>query len=130
MSENSGTLLVKAFTANEAIPIEGANITVRNSESGSPKILYFVQTDNSGISELLNLPAPNISYSLSPGANTLPYSQYDVIVEKDGYYTKTIKDVPIFSGIGAALPIDMIPITEDRISYIQNNSTITENDKL
>ena len=130
MSENSGTLIVKTFTADEAIPIEGANITVRNSDRAGARVLYFVQTDSSGVSELLNLPAPNISYSLSPGPNTVPYSQYNVIVEKEGYYTKTIRDVPIFSGIGAVLPVNMIPMSKDRISYVENNSVITENDKL
>ena len=130
MSENSGTLIIKTFTADEAIPISDAAIRVQGSEASNQRVIYLVETDKSGLSERLYLPAPNISYSLSPGRGIEPYSKYDVTVKKDGYYTKTIKDVPIFSGIGAVLPINMIPITSSPVSQLENNAIITENDKL
>ena len=131
MEAGTGTLYIRAFTGEEAIPIENAEINVRGVDKDNSDLVFFVTTDRNGLSPVLTLQTPNLDYSLSPGQSVIPYSKYDVTVEKSGYYTKLINDVAIFPGTNALLPINMIPITPgSNAPFDSNNSTVTENDKL
>ena len=131
MEKSHGTLTIRSYAADEAVPIEGADVTVNGVDNNNQDILFFVSTDMDGLSPKLILPTPNVSYSLTPGQTVTPYSKYDVTVEKSGYYTKRIRDVAIFSGIDALLPINMIPITPGENSPTESNSsTVIENENL
>ena len=130
MSDNYGTLVIKTFAANEAVPIPSSKVTIRGAEGVNSNIIRFILTDKDGITEDIKLPAPNITYSLTPNSKIQPYSRYDVKIEKEGYYDKTIQDVPIFAGIKAVLPVNMIPLTESEISNTENSSVISENENL
>lgn len=109
MEKSNGTLRIRAFVANEALPIEGADVLVKGADEFSADVSYFVTTDVDGITPLLILPAPASVYSLTPSPSEQPYATYDITISKDGYYTKTIKSVPVFAGIDAILPVNMIP---------------------
>ena len=73
-------------------------------------------------------------YSTSPGASEAPYSVYNAEISKYGFYPKRIDNIPIFNGISAVLPIEMIPLSYENDGSIseQNNlnSTIYENENL
>ena len=57
-NKGSGGLLIRAYAANEAIPIEGMKIIV-STIFNDVKIIFFEGvTDNSGMIKRLQLPAP------------------------------------------------------------------------
>lgn len=109
--QNTGYLIVNVSTARGAIPLEGATVTVYDSEAEGDPIVIRVSTDNSGKTDRLALPAPDRDLAMAPG-RAKPYSTYMVEAIKDGYYTVTNNGVPIFSGITSIQPVQMIPLAE------------------
>jgi hypothetical protein len=107
-----GYLIVRVTTANGAIPIEGATVTVRddiNSEDGNHGNVYRVLSSNSdGLTERLALPAPQKSNALTPGGG-VPYTNYQIDVMADGYYSQYFIHVPIYDTITSIQPAILTP---------------------
>ena len=114
-SESIGFLVVEAKTANGALPVEGAKVSVYEySQNGDDKggaLLYSVLTDQDGKTVELALDAKSKPLSMSPG-NKNPFSVYNIIVEKEGYYDNSYINAPIFQGITSVQPVDLIPLLE------------------
>ena len=120
MMNSYGELRIRAFIAHNAVPIEGAEITITGADENNGDIIFLLITDNDGVTDTVRLPTPDIKESLTPNATNQPYASYDVEIKKDGYYIKKIYGIPIFAGIGAELPVNMIP--EDKNgAYPQGN---------
>ena len=133
MNYNStGYIEFRTLLANGALPASDVNIRITGSEEGNIGIDYSIVTDKDGISEVLSLPAPSRSYSLSPNGAEQAFANYDVEVFKDGYYAKTITNVSIFDGIKSVLPIELIPNAKNDHLLTPNDNTVilTENEDL
>ena len=129
----SGTLAIRTYTAGGALPIAGSVVRIRGSNEANRFVEYTLITDNDGITKIIALPSPGKAYSMAPGAQEAPYASYDVEVSADGYYTKRISDVAIFSGIDSIVPISMIPLpVRGGVSYPIGNldATVIENENL
>ena len=133
-NENFGNIRVRTYAASGALPIEGVLVKIYGSGEDNRDSVYSLLTDKNGITRELSLPAPPRVYSSAPGASECPYSVYNVELTKEGFYPKRIDNVPLFNGINAVLPIEMIPL-----SYAENgevlkqsnlNSTVYENEHL
>ena len=107
--ESTGALVINTYTGSGAIPVPLSTVRVRGADENNRFIEYSVLTDEDGVSPTISLPTPDVSYSLTPNPKEAPYSNYDIEVIKDGYYTKRIYTVPIFSGITSILPVAMLP---------------------
>lgn len=105
--EGSGGLRVSVRTADNALPIEGARVTVWSLSDPTP--IRVMLTDRSGSTEILSLPAPAAALSLSPG-NGEPYAVYRMAVEADGYYRQENGSVPIFDGVLSLQNAPLIPL--------------------
>lgn len=114
-SESIGFLVVEAKTANGALPVEGAKVSVyeyaqgENDNSGA--LLYSVLTDQDGTTPKLALDAKSKELSMTPG-NKNPFTVYNIIVEKEGYYNNSYINAPIFQGITSVQPVELIPLLE------------------
>ena len=132
--ESFGNMRIRAYTASGALPTEGALVKIYGIDEYNKGVVYSLLTDEDGITKEISLPAPPRSYSTAPGAIAAPYSVYNVEISKDGYYPKQIDNVPIFNGINAVLPIEMIPLSYDKSGSVipQNNlnAVIYENEHL
>lgn len=130
MKLSSGTLTVRAYAASEAIPIEGVSITVKGSDEVSNEVFYSLETDVDGITPTVILITPSIDYSLTPNSPEQAYSTYDITAAKDGYQTKTIRNVAIFAERSAVLPINMIPTNDMENPRGNATALVTENEYL
>ena len=132
--EGSGNLRIRSYTAAGALPIEGTVVKIYGTDDYNRDIMHSLITDSNGITNLISLPAPLKSYSVSPEASESPYAVYNVELVKEGYYPKEINNIPIFSDTTAILPIEMIPLSYsqngDILSQNNLNSTIYENENL
>ena len=113
-----GYLVVHVTTARGAIPLEGAQVNVRDNrpefETGRGDVIASLVTGNDGNTQPLQLPAPPRSESLQPNnGGEKPYATYHVEVQLEGYYTQNYANVPIFDGIAAIQPADLIPLPEN-----------------
>ena len=107
-----GILIVQVYTADQALPIEGANVLVTKTTDGGEELVKVMQTNRSGKTEPLALSAPPASNSLTPDGGTR-YSIYNIRVDYPGFYTMENLDVPIFGGQTAIQPIALIPLPLD-----------------
>ena len=111
-----GYLIVHATTARGAIPLEGVQITVRNYEpEGTPTagdVILTQTTDRSGNTTRTALPAPPRTDSLTSG-HTRPFSIYNLEAHLEGYRTQYYYALPIFDGITAVQPVDLVPRSEN-----------------
>lgn len=106
-----GTLIIQASVANGALPIQGAKATVTRPDGETVATLF---TDNSGKTMPLRLSAPAASASQTPGCDT-PYSKYNILVEKDGYYSDKFLNVPVFDGIESIQNVSLLPLGENAL---------------
>ena len=118
-----GIFSVRAFSASEAVPIEEAIVTIRGAEEGNGDIIFSLVTDEDGVTERIRLPAPSAKNSLTPNGSFNNSSFFDVEVSADGYYTKRYFNVPVFAGVEAVLPVNMIAVSaaEDGILFPRGN---------
>lgn len=125
---NIGYIIFRVSTARGAIPLEGAEITIRNDETGNFETIATVVTDNSGQSERIALPTQAKELSEVPG-NKKPYTTYNIEVRADGYYNQFFNNVPVFEGITSYQAVDMIPLSDtsytDNYTFDPNDSATT-----
>ena len=68
-----GTLVAAVTTAREALPVAGADVMLSRRDAQGTHLLYFLETDRSGRTPVMQLPAPAASQSESPGS-AAPYA--------------------------------------------------------
>lgn len=114
-SSSVGYLIVKVSTAQGAIPLSGASVSIRGETSDSD-ILYSLTTNADGQTERVSLPTPSKASSESPG-NIRPYATYSIDVFKDGYLPLYFQNVPVFASVLSIQPAVMIPAPEGVADY-------------
>ena len=107
-----GKLIVQVYTADQALPIEGANVLVTKTVDGGEELISVTKTNRSGKTEPIFLPSPPSTNSLTPDGGTR-YFVYNIRVDYPGFYTMENLDVPIFGGETAIQPIALIPLPLD-----------------
>jgi minor extracellular serine protease Vpr len=95
VTQNIGGLKVQCFRGGEYIPIDGARITVRPSNAGDARNIELT-TNSVGLTNIIDLAAPPLEYSLNPNSNQIPYSMYDITVERDGFKPIVIRGCQVF----------------------------------
>lgn len=105
----TGFLVVQVTTANTAIPLEGAAVTVRD-EAG--RVLYELRSGRDGRTERVSLQAPLRSVSMRPSVRR-PYAVYGIEVTQNGYGKAFFENVPVFDGITAVQQANLVPIPEN-----------------
>jgi len=105
-----GFLTIQAHTGNDALPVKGAQVIIRNSMG---EILHQLTTDESGNTERVSLYAPDKSHTLTPEDTGPFYATYQVEVMLPGeYVAEVVHDVQIFDTIESILPVNMLPLPE------------------
>lgn len=101
--ERFGSLKVRAFSGNIAYPIETALVKLFDSE-GRPIAQDY--TNQSGISDFIDLPTPDKSISESPGSEK-GYATYKIVVTHPRFNTEIFENVPVFEGVESIQDVRM-----------------------
>lgn len=105
---DSGRLRVAATTARQAVPVQGADVTIYCTQNGERRLKYFLTTDESGLTPMVPLPAPPAINSGSPGIRN-PYAVYGIRISKPGFVPVQREDLQVFAGISGTVSFDLIP---------------------
>lgn len=106
---SEGGLRISVISSLGLIPI--ANATVVISYTGDPQQpLMTLTTDESGQTPPVELPAPNIEYSLEPEQLVQPYSEYNIAVTAEGYEPVLVSGTEVLPDVTAIQPITMTPL--------------------
>jgi len=101
-----GYLTVHLTTADAALPVPGAKVHITDMEGNS---LYTLYTDQSGMTNRVELSAPPRETQFDPNLTIKPYSKYIVDVTAIGFNEIIVNGVQIYDASGSTLPVDMIP---------------------
>ncbi len=110
----TGSLILHVTTAEGAVLLEGAIVHVREydpaTETGGALVatLYSGQDGNT---PLLSLPTKPREDSMISG-DPMPYLVYTAEVSLEGYASASYHGIPIFDGITAVQPVNLIPLPE------------------
>lgn len=108
----SGNLIIQVRTSENALPISGVMVRIKNQEG---TVLYDLITDENGETEEIKLDAVSRELSLDPSFTGIPYTSYELDAKAAGYNNLEITDVQIFDGENAIQPIRMIPMLEGQL---------------
>lgn len=111
-----GGLRFKITAADGFIPVKGAKITVSLS-SQSEVTMGEVISDESGLTQVLDLPAPPLSYSEQPSAEQ-PYTDYTARVNAEGYEPFFVEGMEI-------LP-KTVSLQEIRLNLVGSEQTVPD----
>lgn len=105
---DKGKLKIRITSEITAFPVEDAE--VRISYTGVPdSMMEAVRTDESGQTEVLELPAPPLEYSLDENQDEQPYSEYTLEVTAPGFEKIQIAGAEILPDVTAIQDIRMRP---------------------
>ena len=103
----TGILNIRAYSANQAIPVAGLNIVV-SSEYNNANIVFFTgQTNNSGVIENIILPAPALDSSNLSAPNK---TSYIITATLNGQIDETYK-INMYENISVIQNINIGPQT-------------------
>lgn len=107
-STYAGGLKISVTSTVGLIPIQDATVSI--SYKGMPdSIIETLDTDESGQTEQIELPAPPIELSLTPQEQQ-PYSEYNIEVNAPGYEPVVVSGTEILADTLALQPIRMVPL--------------------
>ncbi|MCL2547042.1 MAG: carboxypeptidase-like regulatory domain-containing protein [Oscillospiraceae bacterium] len=104
-----GRLQIDAVASDMAHPAPNARVRVMPHDESNITVEEMV-TDSSGQTPIAILPAPPEEHSLQP-SDHMPYSEYDVTVDLEGYEPVTVKGVQILPDTGSFLQVELHSVT-------------------
>ncbi len=107
----TGTLVFRVYSARQAIPIEGASITVTAAGTDGNVVIANRTTDESGNTEPLVFTTPDKYVSTSPNGER-GYTLVDVTITHPMYSRVELRDVQIFPGEESIQNMELIPLSE------------------
>lgn len=114
-----GFLAVNVKTANGALPVENAQVTIYDSARDTQKepsalssdVIYSLSTDKNGKTPKVALKTKGAELSQTPDEK-FPFMSYNISVNADGYYDNNYINVPIFQGVTSLQDVYLIPLSE------------------
>lgn len=103
-----GYVKVHVYTARRAYPICNAKVEISKTINNKNYLRSF-NTDISGSTEIITLPAPPKYLSLEPGY-AHPYATYKIKVSHPDFSTVEHNDLRVFEGIVSLQNIDLVPM--------------------
>lgn len=82
-TEGEGTMRIKVASSLGQLPVPGASVSIFYTADPDAAIIQLT-TDESGLTEEIELPAPPVQYSLEP-SDVKPYAEYNIEVTAPGY---------------------------------------------
>lgn len=106
-----GFLKVITRTGSEARPLPNVTVTVTAMEGANSRLYFSGITNESGETDHIPLPAPELIPDASP-TNRQLYQNYDVVVYHPDYFRMESRGLPIFPGITSLQKFAMIPLPQ------------------
>ena len=105
-----GYLKINVAAAQRALPVYNAQIMIYGSfEERQQELLAVLQTNSSGETEMVSLPAPQLAESQQPhpAGEPRPYNVYYARIVAANYLTRDKVPVQIFPGVLSDLVANM-----------------------
>ena len=104
---DKGKLQIATYATDIGKPLGNATVLITPMNERD-KVIEELQTDLSGQTQIIDLPAPPLEYSQQPD-EPMPYSEYDVSVLIEGYKPAVIQGVQILPDSLAYQNVNLFP---------------------
>ena len=122
----TGYIRMHAYTSFARLPLKDVAVTVTATDGTAIAIRL---TDRSGLTDPIEIPAPDTSAGTSPDSGTVPYTAVNVYARLEGFEQVQNENVQIFPDVVTEQDIEMVPHSElpESWSKIQVFLTPTQN---
>ena len=122
----TGYIRMHAYTSFARLPLKDVAVTVTATDGTA---IATRLTDRSGLTDPIEIPAPDTSAGTSPDSGTVPYTAVNVYARLDGFEQVQNENVQIFPNVVTEQDIEMVPHSElpESWSKIQVFLTPTQN---
>ena len=122
----TGYIQVRAYESYAQIPLKDVSVSVTVSDG---TVLALRSTDRSGKILPVEVPAPELAESQSPGTPEAPFTSVMVSAWKKGYEGIKAENVQVFADTVTLQDLEMIPISElpDRWDQVEQFQTPPQN---
>ena len=122
----TGYIRMHAYTSFARLPLKDVAVTVTATDGTT---ISTRLTDRSGLTDPIEIPAPDISAGTSPDSGTVPYTAVNIYARLEGFEQVQNENVQIFPNVVTEQDIEMVPHSElpQSWSKIQVFLTPTQN---
>lgn len=122
----TGYIRMHAYTSFARLPLKDVAVTVTATDGTA---IATRLTDRSGLTDPIEIPAPDTSAGTSPDSGTVPYTAVNVYARLEGFEQVQNENVQIFPNVVTEQDIEMVPYSElpESWSKIQVFLTPTQN---
>lgn len=122
----TGYIRMHAYTSFARLPLKDVAVTVTATDGTA---IATRLTDRSGLTDPIEIPAPDTSAGTSPDSGTVPYTAVNVYARLEGFEQVQNENVQIFPNVVTEQDIEMVPHSElpESWSRIQVFLTPTQN---
>ena len=107
-TDDEGYVQIRAYTADKALPVEGALVAITNQEGS---LVASMLTDQDGLTSAVALKTTARNESTTPEGMDA-YDTYNIEVIKNGFFDFINRQVPIFGGVTNLQNAPLIPLPE------------------
>lgn len=108
LAQGIGSFRADVISILQSRPITSATVRIYFSGDRENPIEELT-TDSIGRTPVIDLPAPNIQYSLEPSVEQ-PYANYDVLVEVPGFESLEVNNVEVLPDTVSILSASLMPL--------------------
>ena len=95
----TGNLIGIVTSIRGLYPVKNAKVSIFTGEYENMSVIDTDLTDQSGRTKIFVLPTPERSISLEKENASLPYANYNMVIEADGYIKNIHLNIPVFGGV-------------------------------
>ena len=106
---SNGYIQVHAYASNAQIPLEDVSVTVTATDGTA---IAMRLTDRSGRITPIEVPAPPLAESQTPGSPEAPFTTVNLRARLRGYEEIEADNVQIFADTVTLQDLEMIPLSE------------------
>ena len=103
---SNGYLRIRAYSANEALPVQGLKVIISTEFNGNNIIFFEGETNNSGLIDRISLPAPK---SITNNLDVPDKTTYEILATYPEENLNTVYSVNMYEGICVVQNINVAP---------------------
>lgn len=104
-----GYIQARAYTSSAQLPLRGVTVVVTAPDGTA---IAMRTTDRSGLIPVIQIPVPDLSESLEPGADECPYAQVNMFAYLGGFCPFESKNIQVFADTTTFQNIMLVPLSQ------------------
>lgn len=105
----TGYIRIQAYTSFARLPLKDVAVTITATDGTA---IATRLTDRSGLTDPIEIPAPDKSAGTTADTGIVPYTTVNVYARMEGFEQIENENVQIFPGVTTQQNLEMVPLSE------------------